>query len=184
MTQSAQKKATQAINTAIDKVITSQEKQNDAIQTVLLKMTKHALEFRDVSSFTRLTGGLKGADRKAIVKWSTEHAPVKFSKDGNATLNKALCKELNEQYSPETYDTLPHWTEASATMPEVVAQLDVLKRMQSLLKQVEEPKKPVKLVNDGAAKFLKDAIAKFEREASPVTQATRKTTVVAQKQAA
>lgn len=154
------------INSAIAKVGKAQDKTNADIHVLLCHLTMHALENSgDVDGFNRLLAAVKGTDRKAIVDWSVDFAPVKFSKDGKATLNQGRFKELTGVVSLAELIEGPTWLDGVKNMREVVRTLDIEARVASLLESLEKAQaegKPVK--NEGLAEYLRTALIRFASE--------------------
>ncbi len=167
MTTQAQ--SSKAISAKLKEVISTQTTNNDGIQQLLLDMTMHAISFSDVDGFRKLVQGVKGMDRKAIVKWAKEYAPVNFDREGKATLNKAKFKTLD--YTDKTVKELPHWTDEAQTVSQATVKLDVFKRLKSLYKQATEPKENTEVLCTEAIEYIGSAIEKFERENGPLVGA-------------
>lgn len=154
------------IDALIAEVGTVQDWNNSKIHVLLCHLTMHALENSgDVSRFDALLSAVKGTDRKAIVDWCVDFAPVKFSKDGTASLNKGRFKELTGVITLAELVEGPSWMDGVKNMREVVRTLDLEARVASLLDSLEKAKadgKPVK--NEGLADYLQTALLRYYSE--------------------
>lgn len=147
------------LNTAIDSVAKKQQANNDAIQEVLVHASMHGFVHSDVSAFARLFNATKGADRKAIITWSKNHAPVTIAKDGAVSLNKTKYKESTGITLDEIAAQTP-WYDYVPSVAEVARSLDVLARAESLVNQADKAEGEIK--NGDFVQFLKDAVSKFK----------------------
>ena len=136
---------------------------NDTIQNILVHSTFHAITFSDVSAFEALLVATKGSDRKAIMVWCKEFAPVNFDKNGKPSLNKSKFQELRT--GETTFDQVlgyDHWTSYVPSVSQIAQSFDLLARAESIIKKNEEHDADVTIKNGDFATFLKDAVAKFK----------------------
>jgi hypothetical protein len=145
---------------------------NESIQTVLVNSTFHAIQHSDVSTFEALLYSTKGADRKAIMAWCKEFAPVNFNKDGKPSLNKSKFQELKTgETTFEQVSDYEHWTTYVPSVAQIAQSFDLLSRAESIIKKSDEHDASVKILNGDFASYLKDAVAKFKAAQSEVVNA-------------
>lgn len=166
------------IQNAIDRLAKRQSDTNDVIQELLVQCTFHALYTGNgnVTPFAYLVEHVVGVDRKAIMTWATNHAPVRFSVDPGTKklavkLNQGKFKEMrNAMMTMAELDAMVHWTKYTPDPSEHAQTFDIEARALSLIKQYDEKKDNAKITlkNVGFVQYLKDAIAKYDAQVAKV----------------
>ena len=143
-----------------------------SIQEILVHAAGIAYQHGNVTSFTTLIDSTRGADQKAIMRWIREYGFATFNTDKGAyNLNKTMQKreDFADGDAVVAYLTneVPAWYELQATTKAIAKELDVTKRLESLLKATRETGTVVK-VDFKAARELMDALhhtlAKVDRD--------------------
>lgn len=132
------------------------------IQEILVHAAGIAYEHGNVTSFTKLIESTRGADQKAIMRWIRDNGFATFNTDkGVYNLNKTMqkCADFADGDAVVAYLTndVPAWYELQATTKAIAKELDVTKRLESLLKATRETGTVVK-VDFKAARELMDAL--------------------------
>lgn len=130
------------------------------IQEVLIHAAGNAFSSGDVSAFTKLFDATRGADQKAIAKWAKTYGFAILKGDGVFNLNKSMRKTADfvDGDAVVAYlETQPTWSELSASPKAIAKELDVNKRLESLLKAARSTDTVVK-VDFKAARELMDAL--------------------------
>ena len=133
-----------------------------SIQEILVHAAGIAYQHGNVTSFTKLIESTRGADQKAIMRWIREYGFATFNTDKGAyNLNKTMQKreDFADGDAVVAYLTneVPAWYELQATTKAIAKELDVTKRLESLLKATRETGTVVK-VDFKAARELMDAL--------------------------
>ena len=131
------------------------------IQEILVHAAGIAYQHGNVTSFTTLIDATRGADQKAIMKWVREFGFAVYNTDKSCyNVNKAMRKSadfVDGEAVVEYLETQPTWYEMQASTKDIAKELDVTKRLQSLLKATRETGTVVK-VDFKAARELMDAL--------------------------
>ena len=132
------------------------------IQEILVHAAGIAYQHGNVTSFTTLIDATRGADQKAIMKWIREFGFATFNTEKGAyNLNKTMQQKhadfVDGEAVVEYLETQPTWYEMQASTKDTAKELDVTKRLQSLLKATRETGTVVK-VDFKAARELMDAL--------------------------
>lgn len=119
----------------------------DDIQTVLVNEAGHAFQHLDVTGFTRLFQGLRGADRTALVKWVHEHGFARLDKEtGGFKLNRAARNKCalstGDEVVADLIENAPHWTAHSPAAEKIVDALSVTTMIEALAKRIVNAEKP------------------------------------------
>ena len=133
-----------------------------SVQEVLIHAAGNAFQSGNVTSFTTLIDATRGADQKAIMKWIREFGFATFNTEKGAyNLNKTMQQKhadfVDGEAVVEYLETQPTWYEMQASTKDTAKELDVTKRLQSLLKATRETGTVVK-VDFKAARELMDAL--------------------------
>ena len=144
-----------------------------SIQEILVHAAGIAYQHGNVTSFTTLIDSTRGADQKAIMKWIRDNGFATFNTEKGAyNLNKTMRQEHADFADGEAVveyltNDVPAWYELQASTKDIAKELDVTKRLQSLLKATRETGTVVK-VDFKAARELMDALhhtlAEVDRE--------------------
>lgn len=131
------------------------------IQEILVHAAGIAYQHGNVTSFTKLIEATRGADQKAIMRWIRDNGFATFNTDkGVYNLNKTMQKreDFADGDAVVAYlETQPTWYELQASTKAIAKELDVTKRLESLLKAARESNTVVK-VDFKAARELMDAL--------------------------
>jgi len=130
------------------------------IQEVLIHAAANAFQSGDVTAFTKLFDATRGADQKAIAKWAQTYGFAILKEDGVFNVNKSMRKtaDFADGDAVVAYlETQPTWYELTASAKSIAKELDVNKRLESLLKAARESNTVVK-VDFKAARELMDAL--------------------------
>ena len=143
-------------------VRTSTKAMRASIQEILVHAAGIAYQHGNVTSFTTLIDATRGADQKAIMKWIREFGFATFNTEKGAyNLNKTMQQKhadfVDGEAVVEYLETQPTWYELQAPTKDIAKELDVTKRLQSLLKATRETGTVVK-VDFKAARELMDAL--------------------------
>ena len=132
-----------------------------SVQEVLIHAAGNAFQSGDVTAFDKLIDATRGADQKAIMKWVREFGFAVYNTDKSCyNVNKAMRKSadfVDGEAVVEYLETQPTWYEMQASTKDIAKELDVTKRLQSLLKATRETGTVVK-VDFKAARELMDAL--------------------------
>lgn len=138
---------------------------NNDVQTVLANLAGHAYEHGDVRKVADLLNACKGADKVAIVGYLRDNCFVNVDKEGKVTLNKKARKEADFVDGDAVVAYLseqPTWFDRAITTADAAKILDPVKRIESMIKQVQKGDHDIKFVesdfNDAVAR-LNAAIA-------------------------
>ena len=131
------------------------------IQEVLIHAAANAFQSGDVTAFTKLIDATRGADQKAIMHWVRDYGFATYKSDAGAyNVNKTMRKSADfaDGDAVVAYlETQPTWYELAASVKQIAKELDVNKRLESLLKATRESGTVVK-VDFKAARELMDAL--------------------------
>ena len=130
------------------------------IQEILVHAAGNAYESGDVTAFTKLFDAMSGMDRKAVAKWAQTYGFAILKDDGTFKVNKSMRKTsdfVDGDAVVEYLETQPTWYELQASAKQLVKELDVNKRLESLIKSMREGDTVVK-VDFKAARQLMDAL--------------------------
>jgi hypothetical protein len=131
------------------------------IQEILVHAAGNAFQSGDVTAFDKLIDATRGADQKAIMKWVREFGFAVYNTDKNCyNVNKSMRKSadfVDGEAVVEYLGTQATWYELQSTVSQNAKELDVTKRLQSLLKATRETGTIVK-VDFKAARELMDAL--------------------------
>jgi hypothetical protein len=131
------------------------------IQEILVHAAGNAFQSGDVTAFDKLIDATRGADQKAIMKWVREFGFAVYNTDKNCyNVNMSMRKSadfVDGEAVVEYLGTQATWYELQSTVSQNANELDVTKRLQSLLKATRETGTIVK-VDFKAARELMDAL--------------------------
>jgi len=131
------------------------------IQEILVHAAGNAFQSGDVTAFTKLIDATRGADQKAIMRWVRDYGFATYKSDaGVYNVNKTMRKSADfaDGDAVVAYlETQPTWYELAAGVKQIAKELDVNKRLESLLKATRESNTVVK-VDFKAARELMDAL--------------------------
>ena len=131
------------------------------IQEILVHAAGNAFQDGDVTAFDKLIDATRGADQKAIMKWVREFGFAVYNTDKSRyNVNKSMRKSadfVDGEAVVEYLGTQATWYELQSTVSQNAKELDVTKRLQSLLKATRETGTVVK-VDFKAARELMDAL--------------------------
>ena len=133
------------------------------IQEILVHAAGIAYQHGNVTSFTKLIDSTRGADQKAIMRWIRDNGFATFNTDkGVYNLNRTMQQEHADFADGDAVvayltNDVPAWYELQATTKAIAKELDVTKRLESLLKATRETGTVVK-VDFKAARELMDAL--------------------------
>jgi hypothetical protein len=144
------------------------------IQEILVHAAGIAYQHGNVSSFTNLINSTRGADQKAIMSWIRDNGFAIYKVEtGVYNLNKTMQKreDFVDGDAVVAYLTneVPAWYELQATTETIARELDVNKRLESLIKSMREGKNVVK-VDFMAARQLMDVLQHEMAEVDRKTQ--------------
>ena len=144
------------------------------IQEILVHAAGIAYQHGNVTSFTNLINSTRGADQKAIMSWIRDNGFAIYKVEtGVYNLNKTMQKreDFVDGDAVVAYLTneVPAWYELQATTETIARELDVNKRLESLIKSMREGKNVVK-VDFMAARQLMDVL---QHELSEVDRKTQ-----------
>jgi hypothetical protein len=149
------------LNTKIAGVRKSTKAMRANIQEILVHAAGNAFQSGDVTAFDKLIDATRGADQKAIMKWVREFGFAVYNTDKNCyNVNKSMRKSadfVDGEAVVEYLGTQATWYELQSTVSQNAKELDVTKRLQSLLKATRETGTIVK-VDFKAARELMDAL--------------------------
>ena len=145
-----------------------------SIQEILVHAAGIAYQHGNVTSFTTLIDSTRGADQKAIMSWIRDNGfAIYKAETGVYNLNKTMQKreDFADGDAVVAYLTneVPAWYELQATTETIAKELDVNKRLESLIKSMREGKNVVK-VDFMAARQLMDVL---QHELSEVDRKTQ-----------
>ena len=146
-----------------------------SIQEILVHAAGIAYQHGNVTSFTTLIDSTRGADQKAIMSWIRDNGFATFNTEKGAyNLNKTMQKKHADFADGDAVvayltNEVPAWYELQATTETIAKELDVNKRLESLIKSMREGKNVVK-VDFMAARQLMDAL---QHELSEVDRKTQ-----------
>ncbi len=131
------------MNTKIASIRKSYKAAKNNVQEVLCSGAGHALQHKDVSSFTRLIDATEGADQKRIMAWIRANGLATWNKDKECyQLNKSAHAETVNEYEDGTayaihlFQNCDAWYVAAKKPSQIDKELDALKRIQSLRSQI------------------------------------------------
>ena len=144
------------------------------IQEILVHAAGIAYQHGNVTSFTNLINSTRGADQKAIMSWIRDNGFAIYKVEtGVYNLNKTMQKreDFVDGDAVVAYLTneVPAWYELQATTETIARELDVNKRLESLIKSMREGKNVVK-VDFMAARQLMDVLQHEMAEVDRKTQ--------------
>jgi len=144
------------------------------IQEILVHAAGIAYQHGNVTSFTNLINSTRGADQKAIMSWIRDNGFAIYKVEtGVYNLNKTMQKREDFADGDAVVEYLtnevPAWYELQATTETIAKELDVNKRLESLIKSMREGKNVVK-VDFMAARQLMDVL---QHELSEVDRKTQ-----------
>ena len=144
------------------------------IQEILVHAAGIAYQHGNVTSFTNLINSTRGADQKAIMSWIRDNGFAIYKVEtGVYNLNKTMQKreDFADGDAVVAYLTneVPAWYELQATTETIARELDVNKRLESLIKSMREGKNVVK-VDFMAARQLMDVLQHEMAEVDRKTQ--------------
>ena len=144
------------------------------IQEILVHAAGIAYQHGNVSSFTNLINSTRGADQKAIMSWIRDNGFAIYKVEtGVYNLNKTMQKREDFADGDAVVEYLtnevPAWYELQATTETIAKELDVNKRLESLIKSMREGKNVVK-VDFMAARQLMDVLQHEMAEVDRKTQ--------------
>tara|TARA_R110000764_G_scaffold237118_1_gene332986 strand:+ start:413 stop:928 length:516 start_codon:yes stop_codon:yes gene_type:complete len=144
------------------------------IQEILVHAAGIAYQHGNVTSFTNLINSTRGADQKAIMSWIRDNGFAIYKVEtGVYNLNKTMQKreDFVDGDAVVAYLTneVPAWYELQATTETIARELDVNKRLESLIKSMREGKNVVK-VDFMAARQLMDVLQHELAEVDRKTQ--------------
>jgi len=152
---------TKQLNPKIAGVRKSTKAMRANIQEILVHAAGNAFQDGDVTAFDKLIDATRGADQKAIMKWVREFGFAVYNTDKNRyNVNKSMRKSadfVDGEAVVEYLGTQATWYELQSTVSQNAKELDVTKRLQSLLKATRETGTVVK-VDFKAARELMDAL--------------------------
>ncbi len=156
------------LDDAIKKLAGAQSKLAAEIHRVLCHATMHALGAGsgDVSAFDSILAATKGSDRKAIMVWAKEFAPVQFL-DGKAKLNKGKFKAMREDGAVTLQALLDGVTylDYVPTVKQINAAFDVDARLAALFNGFDNAVAAGKEIkNAGLVEYLKTAAIRYHSE--------------------
>ena len=145
-----------------------------SIQEILVHAAGIAYQHGNVTSFTNLINSTRGADQKAIMSWIRDNGFAIYKVEtGVYNLNKTMQKREDFADGDAVVEYLtnevPAWYELQATTETIARELDVNKRLESLIKSMREGKNVVK-VDFMAARQLMDVL---QHELSEVDRKTQ-----------
>ena len=113
----------------------------DNVQLVLCNASGHAFEHGDVTVFSNLYDAATGLNKKKIVKWVHDNGFARLQADGSFKVNKAMRKsadfDTGEQVVKYLTAEVPVWYANDETAEQILKELDVVARIQSLVKQID-----------------------------------------------
>tara|TARA_R110002072_G_scaffold212997_1_gene370388 strand:- start:46 stop:561 length:516 start_codon:yes stop_codon:yes gene_type:complete len=144
------------------------------IQEILVHAAGIAYQHGNVTSFTNLINSTRGADQKAIMSWIRDNGFAIYKVEtGVYNLNKTMQKREDFADGDAVVEYLtnevPAWYELQATTETIARELDVNKRLESLIKSMREGKNVVK-VDFMAARQLMDVLQHEMAEVDRKTQ--------------
>lgn len=113
------------------------------IQTVLVNSAAHVYEHGDVTLYAKLFDATSGANRKLLVKWIEAYGFARIQKDGTFKKNKKATAEADFNGKKEVAfaylnEHAPLWHEKESDAPAIARELNLVKRMQSLIASAEK----------------------------------------------
>ena len=155
-------------------VRTSTKAMRASIQEILVHAAGIAYQHGNVTSFTNLINSTRGADQKAIMSWIRDNGFAIYKVEtGVYNLNKTMQKREDFADGDAVVEYLtnevPAWYELQATTETIARELDVNKRLESLIKSMREGKNVVK-VDFMAARQLMDVLQHEMAEVDRKTQ--------------
>jgi hypothetical protein len=113
----------------------------DNVQVVLCNASGHAFEHGDVTVFTKLYEASTGLNKKKIVKWVHDNGFARLQADGTFKVNRAMRKSADfdngEQVVKYLTNEVDKWYTKDETAEQILKELDVVARIQSLVKQID-----------------------------------------------
>ena len=158
----------------IDSIRKSTKAMRLSIQEVLIHSAANAYASGDVTSFDKLIAATRGVNQKAIMAWVRDYGFATYKSEAGAySLNKTMRKNADFADGDAVVEYLtnevPAWYELQATTETIARELDVNKRLESLIKSMREGKNVVK-VDFMAARQLMDVL---QHELSEVDRKTQ-----------
>ena len=144
------------------------------IQEIVVHAAANAYHSGDVTAFTKLIDATRGADQKAIMAWVRDYGFATYKSEAGAySLNKTMRKNADfadgDAVVAYLTNKVPAWYELQATTETIARELDVNKRLESLIKSMREGKNVVK-VDFMAARQLMDVLQHELAEVDRKTQ--------------
>lgn len=130
------------MNTLLNKISRASQSLRSRVQEYMIQAAGHAYQHGDVSYFTKLVKAANGADTKKITAWAAEYGYAQINvKERSAKLIRSARKaaDFEDGAAVVEYHTVhaENWWEMGVAK-KAPAVLDVNKRVQSLVKQLNE----------------------------------------------
>ena len=158
----------------IDSIRKSTKAMRLSIQEVLIHSAANAYASGDVTSFDKLIAATRGVNQKAIMRWVRDYGFAIYKVEtGVYNLNKSMRKSADFADGDAVVEYLtnevPAWYADVESAAQVAKELDVNKRLESLIKSMREGKNVVK-ADFMAARQLMDVLQHELAEVDRKTQ--------------